>query len=615
VRTRALLAVAVALTLLAGCTSTSKGSTGDASKPVSPFDPAAQAAVEQLRAQPFGESQVDGVVAVLRTAGAGVYPDGSYGGTEPVRFLRWQVVNLATEAANEGGIRGATLDQLTGRIDGVPPVSYLVAAWVSSYPSPAAAYARALLGMQDWHHAPDIAYPKLVVTLFTADALAAGPRGYVARPAVFTVFTARADGPCTAVANFIQRAIADVAAALKVDTSGGGILGFLGGLWNVAVDLAAAVVQGLVKAVQGLLLQPLVDVFALLATIDQVTSYLVQWRARSQRLPADTRYGIDSEVVTGKIEVDITDNQLPIPPVIRDCSKHFGSDLDKIGSAAGAPIAWTKRIIGPADLATQTAADDKLTEERSGTFTYQTGQETAQAAASADSSDGFLQVTATIDRYDLDAVRKLLNDLIHSAIPPGIADLVAGLAAPIIRAASELFQDLTDIQVRVDPVRVTYHHDAKKPSAKSSAAPSVSKEQGRLPRQCPGASRISDITGVYFDKGEVNNLQPPTEIQVTCEYGSPSTHIEMRLTLSKWDMATQGSPASANESEITIPGADRAWRRTDAYNQETVLALVGDHVLAIGTTYHGQPTYFGVKLVTGIIAHPQTGPFFGPAIG
>jgi hypothetical protein len=611
VSTRALLAAFVVVTLLAGCTS-SGGSAGGSGSSGSSFDPAAQAAVEKLRAQPFGESQVDGVVAVLHTAGVGVYADGSAGGAEPLRFLHWQVVNLATEAANGGGIRGATLDSLTGRVDGVPPVSYLIAAWVSSYPSPAAAYARALLGTQDWHHAPEIAYPKLVVTLFTADALAAGPHGYVARPAVFA---ARADGPCTAVANFIQQAIADVAAALKVDTSGGGILGFLGGIWNVAVDLAAGVVRGLLKAVQGLLLQPLVEAFALLATIDQVTSYLVQWRARSQRLPADTRYGVDSEVVNGKVEVDVTDNQLPVPAVIRDCSKHFGSDLDKIGSAAGAPIAWTKRIIGPADLATQTAGDDKLTEERSATFTYQTGQESADAAASADSTDGFLQVTATIDRYDLDEVRKLLNNLIHSAIPPGIADIVARLAAPIIQAATELFRDLTDIEVRVDPVRVTYHHDEKKPSAKASPVPSVSKGQGRLPRQCPGAARISDLSGIYFDLGEVNNLQPPTAIQVTCEYGSASKHIEMRLTLSKWDIATQGSPAGASKSEITIPGADRAWRGTDEYNQEAVTVLVGDHVLAIGIAYVGTPSYFGVKLVTGIIAHPEIGPFIGPTIG
>ena len=105
---------------------------------MSPFDPA-QAAVEQLRVLPFGESQVDGVAAVLHTAGAGVYPDGSADGTEPLRFLHWQVGNLATEAANGGGIMGATLDSITGRIDGVPPISYLIAAWVSSYPSPAEA--------------------------------------------------------------------------------------------------------------------------------------------------------------------------------------------------------------------------------------------------------------------------------------------------------------------------------------------------------------------------------------------------------------------------------------------------------------------------------------------
>jgi hypothetical protein len=46
------------------------------------------------------------------------------------------------------------------------------------------------------------------------------------------------DGP--AAFSFIQNAIADVAAALKVDTSGGGILGFLGSIW-VQVIVQAAV--------------------------------------------------------------------------------------------------------------------------------------------------------------------------------------------------------------------------------------------------------------------------------------------------------------------------------------------------------------------------------------
>ncbi|WP_157631859.1 hypothetical protein [Catelliglobosispora koreensis] len=41
------------------------------------------------------------------------------------------------------------------------------------------------------------------------------------------------DGPCTAVADFISDGINAVASALKVDTSGGGFLGFLArsGTW------------------------------------------------------------------------------------------------------------------------------------------------------------------------------------------------------------------------------------------------------------------------------------------------------------------------------------------------------------------------------------------------
>ena len=56
-----------------------------------------------------------------------------------------------------------------------------------------------------------------------------------------------ATGPCSAVSNFIQSAIATVFNALTVDTSGGGLFGFLGKIWNTVVNLAFDFVIGLVK--------------------------------------------------------------------------------------------------------------------------------------------------------------------------------------------------------------------------------------------------------------------------------------------------------------------------------------------------------------------------------
>jgi len=607
------LAVAVAASLLlTGCTSHGTAR-GYGVNNASAVDSAARAQVDRLRAVPFGPAQVGVVTDVLHTAGVGVYPAGSDGGNEPVRFMDWQVGNLAAEAANGGGVRGSTLDTMTGHIDGAPPISYLVAAWVVGYHSRSALFARALLGDQDWHDAPAITYPRLVLSLFTADAVAAALPGGTTQPAALQL--RRDDAPCTAVANFIQQAIADVAAALKVDTSGGGILGFLGSIWNVAVDLAAGVVRGLLKTVQGLLLQPLVDAFALLATLDQITSYLVVWRATPQRLPETTRYGITPETVTGRVEIDVTDNQLDVPAVIRDCSKNFGSDLSKIGSAVGAPVTWTTQIVGPAGLATQTAADPTVTQAHTATFSYQTGQE--PPAADPDSTaTGFLKVTAVIGRYDLGPVRELFANLIHASLPPVIAPTVARLAAPILSAGTQLLADLTDVKVTGAPVLVVYHTAGASPSPHSTP-PTVTAPPAattHLPKRCPAASRISALSGIAFDLGEVNMTQPPTPTQVTCDYDSLASKIEMRLTLQKWDLATMGQPAAPGASQTTIPGADHAWRLVDQYDQEGVWVLVGGYVLAIGIAYDQSKAYFGIRLVTAILANPTTGPFIGPAI-
>lgn len=106
-----------------------------------PVTTADQEAIDTLRALPFDAAKVDVVTQVLRRAKVGVYPDDASTGAEPVRLTTWQVRNLAVEAANGGGVSGATLNDLAGLPEGAPPMSYLLAAWVIRYPSPSAGFA------------------------------------------------------------------------------------------------------------------------------------------------------------------------------------------------------------------------------------------------------------------------------------------------------------------------------------------------------------------------------------------------------------------------------------------------------------------------------------------
>lgn len=162
-------AMAVVMLAASGCGGSGADDT-DAVRPgPRPVTAEDAAMVDALRAPPFTAANVSVVVDLLERSGVGVYPDDAADGVEPVRLTGWQVSNLAVEAANGGGVAGHLLGELAPLPDGAPPISYLLAAWVLNYPSPAAGFARALMGEQDWHHAEQVVFPKLLLTLFVAD--------------------------------------------------------------------------------------------------------------------------------------------------------------------------------------------------------------------------------------------------------------------------------------------------------------------------------------------------------------------------------------------------------------------------------------------------------------
>jgi hypothetical protein len=182
----------------------------------------------------------------------------------------WQLRNLALQAANGGGVRGEDLDRLTGTPVNSPPIYDLIGGWIRVYGSPGSRFSAALLGQQDWRHANQIVFPAVILILFLADAVAApstpataptvGPtpsagngtasggssgaasrgfgHGLASEHRAVLLAAHLAAGPCTALASFIQNAVAAVATALKVTAPGGGFFGFLGRVWNAAVDLA-----------------------------------------------------------------------------------------------------------------------------------------------------------------------------------------------------------------------------------------------------------------------------------------------------------------------------------------------------------------------------------------
>lgn len=305
----------------------------------------AQGLVDRLRALPFGDDAIEAVDEVLEDAGALVQDEWDPGASEVVRVTAWQRVNLAAEAANGGGPTGAELEGIVPVPEGSPPVAYLVAAWALEFGSPGAEFSRALLGEQDYTRSDRVIFPMLVITLFLADAASdidastlevatARSAGTIepvvaSAPAAFAVVA----GVCNAVSNFVQNAIATVANAVKVSAENGGILGFLGKIWNAAVDLVAGVVAGLIDFVTRPIVGAIVTVFSAIETIRQVSTLILEWRATLTLEPDANRFGIDGEVVTGDMTVKVQDNRIPIRPFIVDWPGAF--DLRNAGSASG----------------------------------------------------------------------------------------------------------------------------------------------------------------------------------------------------------------------------------------------------------------------------------------
>jgi hypothetical protein len=505
------------------------------------IDPEAMALVEQLRSLPFDERSVEIVSDVLTSAGVAIATDWDPDASEVVRITPWQMQNMAVEAANEGGVTGAELEAVAETPDGVPPIGYLISAWAIDFDSDGARIAHALLGDQDFHHPEAILFPGLVTTLFLADATAdydasqyqaAGARGSL------TVTTtgypdSRSAGVCSAVSNFIQRAIATVVNALKVDTSGGGFFGFLGKIWNRVVDLATGFVTGLIEAITRPVVQLIVTIFGALETIRQLSTYLVAWRSTLEPKPDTNVFGIDDAKIHGRVTLTVLDNRIPIPESVLECSDLFGVNLRDAGSAAGSAVSWTATNMARPDLSRLDSAEDVLDRNQIAQYDYVTGQESAKTATGEEHA-GLLKLVSSVHRNDIEKIRKLFTALVFDQVPSSIRGIVESIAGPILDAATNHLTSITDVR-STGYVAITFHGEKPDEGVAATEPPG----DGGGGSGCPGgllawlnarmansggtvtaippAQFVSDYAGVLPD---VSDGQLPTcAFQITYDVG------------------------------------------------------------------------------------------------
>ncbi len=588
--------------------------------------------ITTLRALPFGEAGLAVVSEVLMGAGVGVFDDAASVTAGPVmRLLRWQVRNVAVEAANGGGITGEALDGLVPVREGVPPVAYLVAAWVKSFDSAGARFSRDLMGTQDWSSAGRIVFPSLVIALFLADATAgmkppgapkagalapAGAQAELAAAGAKAAGTSKAgsltlagaQGVCSFAATFIQHAIADVAALAKVDTTGGGFFGFLGKIWNTAVDLAAAAVQGLITTFTQPVVNLVTDVFGVLAMVLQLSSFLVKWRADLKAEPTHSSFGVDTQIVTGQFTLTVTQNQPAIPDLIADCAAAFGVDLRTAGSAAGSKITWTA---GRNDLATRTTADDTLAPDKTARYRYQNRQEPAELAKSSLSESPALIIKADVHRNDVQKERQLFEHLLLNNIDPSIRPIVESVIAPLRAKADSQLRAITDVNATATTF-ITYHlPDNKTPTPPPPGTGSgTNSKKAVWPVSCPHPHVILkgfpregvNPGGPWEFDGAIlpDKLTPPGA--KTCGYSAWYGPVDPVTKFQQVDqvglfMMLETEPTPDNARTVIIPGTERAWF-------DGILKVVVDgHTLGIEIRIHvpGDPEATSIEVAKAVL--------------
>jgi hypothetical protein len=490
------------------------------SGPLSPSTPAHQRAA-------FTAATLTSAEQVLGAAGIATVADESataalvpVTGTARMSFTTAQVRAMALQLVDGGGISGASLDAAAPAPSGVVPFSYLLASWVSTTSTPAAAAVRAAMGSKNWADAPSVVFPTIALPLFAAAVLAAlpplstpassgGPVGTASTAAYHDSQLAITDAavrdqsgrltsiisaPCSTVSNFIQGVLDTVFSALQPNSSSsGGIGSTLLGIFSGALALARQAIQSLISALTGAVLNAIKAIAGTAVVIAQVASYLTPWSIGVTADPATVDPGGDG---TFTATVDSGPGGATYPAAITDCAGPSGLDLT-LPSLTGANAAGTWALSGP--IAAGGSTDVTLDEHGANSLPFSANPATA-SCTSGDESTSSGAATITVTRPGVENLVKLATTMLTNGL--GVAGSIVGpvltsLLSPILDSVtSKLTALLTVTGSGTVAINAPSKSDCTSatPSATSSS-PSASASGQPVAFVCPSASLFSSTIG------------------------------------------------------------------------------------------------------------------------
>lgn len=418
----------------------------------------------------------------------------------PVRLLEWQTHNLARETRNHAGTSARDLDAVVeggkvGKITITP--SRLIAGWAKHGTTPAAKYARRLLG-KAVDKPRTAVFPQGVLLLFTSDLATAGaalaeaghrPRGGGGSPAGAPQPALSA--PCYAVLNFVNGAIARVFNAighLRQPKANTGValfdalintIGkFVTDAVNVAIDGAYFVVSNTVRVAIAPVMAIVARIAGIVGTLGEVASAVRVWTPVMTADPSANRKAIGTEApLPGlvKIRIDLGGFD-EWPPAIADCATQAGAPLPPL-KPVGNRVTWN---FTTGDLITSDTTDSALDKDSSATAEYHTTVEPKYKKAKQ--HQGQATIRATVRRDDTTKLEAAFAQLVHDGVKqlaPPVGNVIYEWVWPYVKpeidkafAALAEFRDVTGTIA----IPVSYHtpeEDDKKPPPPPSQQTSI----------------------------------------------------------------------------------------------------------------------------------------------
>lgn len=380
--------------------------------------------------------------------------------TAPLVLTRVQSDRLLADVDPANGIAGADLDAVATMPAGVAPISWFMAAWVSTADTPAAALAREWMGEQDWANAPTVRFPEAVLALFVNDLATSTstevpddeslldlgpllpPRPTDIAPAGLQAPQApqvRLDGVCSTVVNFIGASLGAIVNALHITPpASGDFLGTLGAIgafvFNNTIGLAAQLVQGLITELTAPVVAAIRTAVAVLGVITIFASLFRDEKLDVKLSPTQSqqqyRFAVGTEGdIRGQFVATSDSLTGRWPKVLEDCAQAVGTPLPT-PTGPGERAEWTveqpRSVVAPGELVTTVGADLAA---RLSFATLRESEE--QAKGQETNSAAFVTVkirrTAVEDllrlgRQQVDAARATILSLVPI---PGVRDLAA----------------------------------------------------------------------------------------------------------------------------------------------------------------------------------------------